>query len=140
MCARATNIGHAATNTHPRSNARDVDFDRFGLYCIAPHILFCELSRFCAFLTTSENSLTPRQTREIPGCPHLIRHIFLVVKVGKLILLLLHSSHCIFHYARANGSKVKDLSSVTFASRPATNLLHMEGSCSCFDFLDILHV
>ena len=54
MCARAINIGHAATNTHPRSNARDVDFDRFGLYCIAPHILFCQLLRFCAILTTSE--------------------------------------------------------------------------------------
>ena len=123
MCTCVINIGHAATNTHPRSNARDVDFDRFGLYCIAPHILFCELSRFCAFLTTSENSLTPRQTREIPGCPHLIRHIFLVVKVGKLILLLLQSSHCTFHYARANGSKVKDLSSCDFCVKTSNQLV-----------------
>ena len=37
-CVRAINIGHAFTNTPPRSNVRDVDFDRFGLYCDAPHI------------------------------------------------------------------------------------------------------
>ena len=35
MCARAINIEHAATNT---PNVRDVDFDRFGLYCVASHI------------------------------------------------------------------------------------------------------
>ena len=37
-CARATYIGHAFTNTPPRSNTRAVDFGRFGLHCVAPYI------------------------------------------------------------------------------------------------------
>ena len=51
----------------------DVDFDRFGLYCDAPHIFNC---------------------------------------------------------TRAEGSKLRSVQILTFASRPATNLLHMNGSFS----------
>ena len=64
-CARAIKIGHAFTSTPPRSTVRDVDFDRFGLYCDAPHIFNCNRAEGskvkvcpeCDFFVTTSNQL-----------------------------------------------------------------------------------
>ena len=98
-----------------------------------------ELSSFCTTLTTSGNSLTPRQTKKIPECPHLIQHISLVVKVSKLI----SPSNCSRDYSFTCCCKARTASSivpeprvqgsvqfVTFASRPATNSSYMTDSFS----------
>ena len=87
----------------------------------------CECDQHWTCFHKHRDSSTPRQTREIPVCPRLIRHIFLVVKVGTLIDLLLQSSHCKFHYTRAEGNICPVW---TFASSPAINLLYMNGSFS----------
>ena len=44
-----------------------------------------ELSSFCTTLTTSGKLFDTPSTKKIPGCPHSIQHISLVVKVSKLI-------------------------------------------------------
>ena len=41
-----------------------------------------EFSSFCTTLTTSGKLFDSTPTRKIPGCPHSIRHISLIVKVG----------------------------------------------------------
>ena len=46
-----------------------------------------ELSSFCTTLTTSGKLFDSTSTRKFPGCPHSIRHVSLVVKVGKLVYL-----------------------------------------------------
>ena len=38
VCA-CDHIEHAATNTHPRSNSRAVDFCKFRLHCVAPNTI-----------------------------------------------------------------------------------------------------
>ena len=43
------------------------------------------LSSFCTTLTTFGKLFDTTSTGKIPGCPHSIRHISLVVKVSKLI-------------------------------------------------------
>ena len=57
-----------------------------------PHARRCarharELSSFCTTLTTTGKHFDFTSSRKIPGCPHSIQHISLVVKVGKLINL-----------------------------------------------------
>ena len=44
-----------------------------------------ELSSFCTTLTTSGKLFDTPSTKKIPGCPHSIQYISLVVKVSKLI-------------------------------------------------------
>ena len=66
MRARAINIHWTCFHKHtPRSYVRDEDFDRFGLYCDAPHIFNCtraegskvKVCPDCDFCVTTRNQL-----------------------------------------------------------------------------------
>ena len=152
MCARATIIERAATNTPlGRMHVSWISADSASTVSHrTPSIRTRELSRFCTTLTTSGKRFDSTSTRKIPGCPHSIWHISLVVKVGKFIHLqtvgeILQSSGRvqISRPTQSAGIKPPSVScdlSLSCVSHQQTTLSYMEdsfdASCSCSDFLD----